>query len=1094
MRTTSCLILRYGHQLRATLVGIFLCVLGGGGLLACSSGGSSGLAQIWVMGQEPVDLRVSLGDVVLGSSASSAVTVENTGTADLVLTSISVESVPAGTFILTPGGTTSGVIAPGDSQEVSVTYQPTLLGPAEGTLLIQTDLVATPEVRVVLDGNGLAVPVAQLSIDPAAVVFSNDVLVGVSERLTATLSNTGNADLIITEVAIESPEPGAFVLDRVPSLPLTIVPGAEATTVDIIFGPSSPGTKTGTLHVRSNVDGGSDRTIGLSGTSLPAPAPQMAVSPTKLTYSELYIGQSQTASIVISNLGDADLLVQELIVEGAVPAVFRLGDSAPSLPAKVVAGETLTVVLVFEPLLAGDLTGRLRVAGTAPDTPVAEVELVGTGLALPVVALTPLSSKAHLGSGGDALIQVAVDPDTFLDQLQIELDGSDVTPLFRPVTDTGAGENQYLRGLVSSLATGDHNVTITVLDANQLPIPNAGTTLTLTNWPITGPLISGPHETPFICQTESFSLGAGLGELGVPLDANCSATTRVDFVYRSTDGLFKVLEDVTEQPEDLEQATTTTGASVPYIVRLETGTINRSIYQTAVLATSADGAPDPWQSGPGWNGRLVYKFGGGCRTGWYRQGDGPDDVLDHMMLSKGYAVASASLNVFRSNCNTLLAAETMMMVKERFVERNGLPQQTIGWGCSGGAYQVHFIADNYPGLLDGIIPQCSFPEVAFGTTHTVADARLLETYFTNGTTVSWGNAAQLAVTGFGVLGHLAEVSKGTARIDPVPNRSGHPSAEFNSVVPSNLGYDPETNPDGARATIYDHTVVVYGREVGTGFARRPLDNVGIQYGLRALNDGAISIAQFLDLNDHIGGFDIDANPVDNRMEADLDATRRAYMSGQLISGGGGLASTPILDIDTLYTDLKVEGDIHMKFQRFGVQERLRLVNGHNNNFVMWNGAGEALQRNLEQGLALMDDWLTQIQLDTSEVTAVDKVVQNKPSGLTDGCWDATDNFVPEPQEFGGVGTSTCNDLYPSFSSPRMVAGGPLANDIVKCELKPIDLDDYNVTFDVTEENLLRQIFPNGVCDWAQPGVEQQSLRGLWLSFGPSPINLIAPED
>jgi hypothetical protein len=130
------------------------------------------------------------------------------------------------------------------------------------------------------------------------------------------------------------------------------------------------------------------------------------------------------------------------------------------------------------------------------------------------------------------------------------------------------------------------------------------------------------------------------------------------------------------------------------------------------------------------------------------------------------------------------------------------------------------------------------------------------------------------------------------------------------------------------------------------------------------------------------------------------------------------------------------------------------------------------------------------------VDVVDKVVRNKPEALMDGCWTpgSSPEFIEEPQEFGGVGTSSCNDLYPAFSSPRMVAGGPLANDIVKCQLKPIDFNDYTVRFTPSERSLLRRIFPDGVCDWDQPGVEQRPLRGLWLSFGPSPVNRVGEED
>ena len=52
-----------------------------------------------------------------------------------------------------------------------------------------------------------------------------------------------------------------------------------------------------------------------------------------------------------------------------------------------------------------------------------------------------------------------------------------------------------------------------------------------------------------------------------------------------------------------------------------------------------------------------------------------------------------------------------------------------------------------------------------------------------------------------------------------------------------MRYNASTNPTGVRCDVYDHTVNVYGKDPVTGFARRPLDNVGIQYGLKVLNAG-----------------------------------------------------------------------------------------------------------------------------------------------------------------------------------------------------------------------------------------------------------------
>lgn len=80
-----------------------------------------------------------------------------------------------------------------------------------------------------------------------------------------------------------------------------------------------------------------------------------------------------------------------------------------------------------------------------------------------------------------------------------------------------------------------------------------------------------------------------------------------------------------------------------------------------------------------------------------------------------------------------------------------------------------------------------------------------------------------------------------------------------------------TNPTGARPTLNDIGRNVYGFDPVTGFGRRPWDNVGVQYGLQTLNAVIISVKQFLDLNEFIGGFDIDADYVPTRTTSDLGA-------------------------------------------------------------------------------------------------------------------------------------------------------------------------------------------------------------------------------
>jgi hypothetical protein len=79
--------------------------------------------------------------------------------------------------------------------------------------------------------------------------------------------------------------------------------------------------------------------------------------------------------------------------------------------------------------------------------------------------------------------------------------------------------------------------------------------------------------------------------------------------------------------------------------------------------------------------------------------------------------------------------------------------------------------------------------------------------------------------------------------------------------------------------------------------------------------------------------------------------------------------------------------------------------------------------------------------------------------------------------------SACNQAYPRFSTPRMVAGGPLINDILKCQLKPVDTADYGtVAFTDPQKARLQAIFATGVCDWSKPGVNQVALQGTYLKL------------
>jgi hypothetical protein len=127
----------------------------------------------------------------------------------------------------------------------------------------------------------------------------------------------------------------------------------------------------------------------------------------------------------------------------------------------------------------------------------------------------------------------------------------------------------------------------------------------------------------------------------------------------------------------------------------------------------------------------------------------------------------------------------------------------------------------------------------------------------------------------------------------------------------------------------------------------------------------------------------------------------------------------------------------------------------------------------------MNRWLDKISADPAPVS-IDKVVRNKPPEAVDSYWDAAGKKFVETATFDGKGGF--NTTYPVHSEPRLVAGAPLTNDVLKCQLKPINYSEYKVPFTAAQKSRMAAIFPAGVCDFSKPGVEQVPLKGTYRRY------------
>lgn len=648
-----------------------------------------------------------------------------------------------------------------------------------------------------------------------------------------------------------------------------------------------------------------------------------------------------------------------------------------------------------------------------------------------------LSSRADLVSGGDTLIAVTVPAGTRADQLTVAVNGTDIGT--RLSFDPTSGE---YRGVIDGLAIGTNRVIAKITSARR------EATLTIVNHPITGPILSGPHLVPYECSTEASGLGP-------PLDANCSAPGKTWHLYRSTDNTFKLLPDREgPRPADLATTTTSDGKTVPYIVRVDSGTINRAIYQIAIL-------DDP----EGWNRKFVVSFGGSSGTQYIQGVMAPPPsggVLNHQALSKGFGYLISSELVNGRRGNGVLQGETLMMIKEYIIERYGVPRFFIGSGGSGGAIQQLVITQMYPGLLDGLMPSLTFPDSSL---HTI-DSILLTNLWPRLDKTVWTQAKISAVEGF---------TPGTARMwNAAYGRLGVPTnASGCALADKTLIYDPVTNPQGARCTTQDIRVNFYGRDAKTGWARRPTDNVGLQYGLAALNSGAITVDEFLDVNEKVGGTDIDGKVVPQRTEGDPIALKGMYESGLKASYNAALGNVPIL-MSRTYTDNR--GDIHDRQRDFVVRARLERANGRSDNSVIWIASTFTP---LQASLDTMNTWLDAMTADPAPLS-IDKVVKHKPADAVDTCWDPAGVKIVEPASFHAQ--NRCNTLYPVHSEPRLVAGAPLTNDVMKCQLKPIDFSEYKVSFTDAQKARMKTVFSTGVCDFRKPGVAQVAIKGTYQKY------------
>lgn len=650
--------------------------------------------------------------------------------------------------------------------------------------------------------------------------------------------------------------------------------------------------------------------------------------------------------------------------------------------------------------------------------------------------------------------------------------------------------------------------------------------------PADGPLGLGPKQYPFICATYESGLGqplvdnqAGRGNAvfpeiaGVPNFAaapvgyseNCGIETRVDYFYWDTAASNFLPWDPSTMFTSPPAALATVdvkGQQVPFVVRVETGTLDRFLYTIAMLAPFRETTTTPANLDEGaWNRKLVYYYRGGVGIGHY-QGQaawssglwGAERAVFPQLLEQGYAIATSSGNETGVHYNLRLAEEVMLMVKEHFIATYGRPTYTVGIGGSGGGIQQYVISQNHPGLLDAGIPLYSYPDMITQTIY-VGDCDLLEQYFledvaingSSSTWVTWShrqwieglNASDTVINSLTGTPGSTECIEGWFFAEPlVLNPKFTDPAYYTALQAYRYPADVIA---GIKWTHWNDLQNIYGTDAN-GFAPIPFDNVGVQYGLEALILGRIPPDQFIEINACVGSWKeqdqyadwgLPVDPFDSanmnrdpvacrlpygvgwapspRRSGDIGSMNKAYGSGHVFVGASDI---PLIDLRPY---LEPQLNMHNSRQSFSARQRMLAHQGNAGNQVIWfTGSQADIPARAAEALALLDQYLTS---------------GAKPAAFVDKCTDAAGNLIAAgPHVWDGILDvrlpGACTLAYPPKSSSRIVAGDSIDGEMFKCALKPLSValgdGTYGLTaFTADQIAQLAAIFPTGVCDYTQ---------------------------
>jgi hypothetical protein len=407
----------------------------------------------------PSTSNLSFGNTLVGSSASSPVTLTNTGTGSVTISQVNV----TGAGFTVTGFSAGATLAAGQSLPLNVIFAPSIAGSAAGNISVVSTATNSP-ATISLGGAGVQ---PQISVTPSSVSFGN-VRVSATATQTVTIRNPGTAALNVTQTSLVGTGFNSTGL----TLPLSIPPGGS-TSFAVGFAPSSAATFSGSIMLISNAPN-SSLAIPLSGTGI-VNTLQLSVSPASLSFGNLATGSTAAQNVTISNTGNSSVSVSQISATGT-----GFSTSGITLPLSLAAGQSTSFGVSFAPTSAGSLSGSVSVVSNATNSP-ATISLSGTGIQ-PQISVTPSSvTFGNISVAATATQTISIrNPGTAtLTVTQASIAGTGFTSsgLTLPLSVPPGGSSAFNVGFTPTSAT-NYSGSVTLISNtpnSPLVVPLAGT-------------------------------------------------------------------------------------------------------------------------------------------------------------------------------------------------------------------------------------------------------------------------------------------------------------------------------------------------------------------------------------------------------------------------------------------------------------------------------------------------------------------------------------------------------------------------------------------------------------------------------------------